>query len=506
MVTRIPLTPDQEAFLNRGNPQPQASHEAFEGAKTSRHRSALPQPNLAPGKQIPSYTRQTLLERFTVIRNNMGLMRRLVSRTVAGAVGNGISPKSTTTDAEWNKAADEWFHKVAMSKAFDLEGRRNFYKMQASVCADLVGPGESFTNIVQEGTEQAKFQLISPQHIKDGGDKKKKTIDGLVLDPKTSAVLEYCYSTEYGKAQFLSADGVLHVFDMERSGQYRGLPWCYHGINSLIDVLDLVALEKASAKIHSALAAVVKKASGTVGTAGLLSEAVDEIGLDPVTGEETKRVLEKMLGGQIPFLAAGEELQLLNSTRQSAVFAGHIDWLEQDICVGYGLHREYIKGLDLGGTDRRFAIDEAQTFFDSVGTMIIDEWSAPVRVRMLSDAMRLGLIPQCNDNNWPLAVVWQRPARGTVDRGREANAMISLMDRGLLTSDEYHGSFGNDGAQKDLERIKEVARQKKQVKEIADQEGVFLLWEEVFFRGPGIQPIQPAQAKPATPTKPVPAK
>lgn len=496
--TLIPLTPDQAAFL--GVSQPKASQEAFDGARTSKARSVLPVPNLQAGRQITSYTRQKLLDNFTVIRNNMGLLRRMVSRTVDGAVGNGISPKSTTDDQEWNKAADAWFHTAAMSKTFDLENRRNFYRMQASVCADLVGPGESFTNIVIGSDGRAQFQLISPQHIRDAGDRKKTTLDGLVLDKKTSRVLEYCFSTEYGKAQFLSADGVLHVFDMERSGQYRGLPWCYHGITSLIDVLDLVALEKAATKIHSALAAVVKNNSGTIGTQGLLSQIVEETDLDPVTGEETKKALERMLGGQIPFLAKGEELQLLNSSRQSLVFAGHVDWLEMDICIGYGLHREFVKGIgDLGGANTRFVVDEAQTFFEKVGTMIIDDWSAPVRVRMLSDAMRLGLIPQCSDPMWPLKVTWQRPKRCTVDRGRDAAAMISLLDRGLISHEDYHASYGEDGAQKDLERIKEVSRQKKQVKEQSALDGTYMLWEEVFFRGPGIQPIQPAQAKP-TPT------
>ena len=501
----IPLKPDQAAFLGINN-QPKASQEAFDGARTSKARSILPTPNLSPGRQITSYTRQKLLDNFTVIRNNMGLLRRMVSRTVAGAVGNGISPKSTTSDLEWNAKADEWFHTVAMSKNFDIEKRRSFYRMQASVCADLVGPGESFTNIVSDGTNPAKFQLISPQHIRDsftGTKKRAKTFDGLVLDEKTSAVLQYCYTTDGQKETLLNADGVLHVYDMERSGQYRGLPWCYHGTNSMIDVMDLVALEKSTTKIHSGLAAVVKNNSGTVGTQGLLSQVLDETDLDPVTGLETKKALERMLGGQIPFLAKGEELQLLNSSRQSLVFTGLVDWLEQDICAGYGLHREFVKGLDLGGTDRRFAIDEAQTFFDSVGTIIIDDWSAPVRVRMLSDAMASGAIPECKDPAWPLKVTWQRPKRCTVDRGREAAAMISLLDRGLISHEDYHASYGEDGAQKDLERIKEVARQKRQVKEQSAIDGVFLLWEEVFFRGPGIQPIQPAQPKPATPpTKP----
>ena len=507
-MTAIPLTPDQAAFL--GVDQPKASHESFDGAQTSRVRTVLPRPNLEPVRQIPSYTRKRLVDNFHVIRNNnTGLLRQLIRRTVIGAVGNGIAPKAVTQDEAWNARHDEWFHRIAMSENLDFEGRRSFYEMQAAVVRDLTGPGEHFTNFVDvPGEDLPKLQLIPPQLIQDSG--KNDTVDGLLLDKKSSAVRKYCYSVEWGKRQMLDAENVLHVYDMERSGQYRGLPWIYHGINSFIDIGDLTALEKQAAKIHSALAAVVKNSSGTVGTTGItgrVAKATETTTLEDGTTEEKQRALEKMLGGAVPFLGKDESLDLLTSNRPSAVFTGFLDWLECDICIGYGLTREFIKAIgDLGGANTRFVVDEAQRFFDMVGTIIIDKWSAKVRTRLVAAAMQSGALPMCSDPEWPLKVHWQRPAKGTVDRGRDAAANISLLEKGLLSHADYHGWSGEDGAQKDKERILEVAKQKKLVDEIAKTEGVQLTWEEIFDRGGGSKPADANAPDAPAPTKKEPKK
>ena len=506
----IPLTEDQLAFL--GQTQPRANIDAFDAARESTARTILPRVYPDAQRQITSYNRSILVQKFHLLRNNVGLLKHMINRTVAGAVGNGIAPKAVTNDDEWNKRHDEWFERVAMNPAaFDYEERRTFYRMQASVGRELVGPGEAFTNVVDvKGEYLPRFQLIPGHMIKDG-DNRRKTMDGLVLDTKSSAVRAYAYVTSENynaKTQYLDADNVLHVFDMERSGQYRGLPWIYHGINSLIDVGDLTALEKQAAKTHSAMAAVVKNNTGTVGTSGIAGRLSREFSLVDAAAQKEldpdfkNRALEKMLGGQIPFLSNGEELQLLTSTRPSAVFTGFLDWLVRDIAWGFGLPMEYVwKIAELGGANTRFVIDEAQIFFDWVGTLIIDDWSSKVRKRMVGAAINAGMLPACDDPEWPLKVHWQRPARGSVDRGREAQSDIALLEKGLLSHADYHARFGEDGESKMIDRIREVAKQKKKVAEISASEGVEMEWDEIFNSGSG-KPGEPASKDPSMPKPP----
>ncbi len=505
-MSLIPLTEDQARFL--GVSTPKASHESFPGALTTTARTSPPTPNLTRENAIPTYTRQKLVERFHALRNSAGILRKMVARTVKGAVGGGISPKATSEDAEWNKAHDEYFEVFAMSPGLiDYEERRTFYEMQASVAAELIGPGESFTNVVDvDGESLPRFQLIPCQFIRDAGTK-LKNIDGLVLDPKSSAVRKYIYSPEYGKATPLDAEDVLHVYDWERAGQYRGLPWIYHGVNSLIDIGDLTQLEKSAAKIHSAMAAVVKGGNGTVGggLGGIVETATKQAQNEDGTTTDYKVALQKMLGAQVPFLPADKELQLLTSTRPSAVFTGFLTWLAQDIAAGFGIPVEYVTTIDaLGGVNTRFVVDEAQLFFDSVGTMVIDRWSRHVRNRVISAAMQSGRLLQCKDPNWPIKCDWRRPARGTVDRGKEAQSNISLMQQGMLTFGEYHGGFGKDGYEMAEERIKEVAWQKMKVAEIAKESGIQLDWSEIFDRGGGSPPANATKEEtpPATKTKP----
>lgn len=480
-MSMLPLTRDQARFL--GASQPRAGSEAFDGARESGARSRLPRPQLGQKTQIPSYTRVALLEKQQFLHNNVGLVKHMSDRTVLGAVGNGIIAKSVTLDSEWNKRADAFYENVSMSPLlFDYEERLTQYEMQAMICRSLIGPGESFTNMVDGDDGMPRMQTIPCQFIRDGGGK-RDTLDGLVLDPKSSAVRQYCYSREWGKATYLKAANVLHVYRPDRTMQYRGIPWISHGINALIDMMDLTAFEKQSEKFRAALAGYVRNSSGTVGKSGITGKILEEAAStdDP---EGRRMALEKIFGGEIPFLGKDEELIPMAGTRNSAIFSGFLDWIARDVAIGYGLKKEYVISIiEAGGANTRFILDEAQIFFDAVQTMIVDKWCRHVRIKVLGRAMAKGLIPQCKDPEWPLKAIWKGPAKGTVDAGKTAQSDIALMDKGLITHDDYHARAGRDGEHKWKERVDEVISQKKYVKERAKAEGVEVTYDEVFNAG-----------------------
>ena len=478
---------------------------AFEGANYSTARSFIVAPTLDQKQQIDSYSRVELLRRYHWLRNNIGLVRRLVNGSVRYAVGQGIAPKSMSKDEPWNVAADEWFNRVASNKAlFDYEGRIDYYRAQIQVGTTMAGEGEIFTNCVEpagKGDYIPKFQLLAPARIngafgassKAGLSDDECIIDGLVLDKASTRVKRYRVPnqpTDPNPKDWvdLDADNVIHTYDPERVGQLRGITWLYHGVNSLIDMLDLTSLEKHAVKVHSTLAAVVKNKIGNAGNSGLTGQLSKLLTTSQMQAAQANdptlknQLLQKIFGGGlVPFLSPDEELELLSSDRPSPVFTGFLDWLVRDIAWGFGVSPEFIWAVaGMGGANTRYILADAQWFFTYIGSLIVNEWAQPVRLRMLSAAMlanqrnpKLG-IPQCKDPNWMAAdaVHWQRPPKITADAGKEAQANIDLLANGMQTWNDYWGGLGADGDRKVVERITEVADAMVAVKNIAKAKGL----------------------------------
>jgi capsid protein len=83
--------------------------------------------------------------------------------------------------------------------------------------------------------------------------------------------------------QVIPADAMRHLYDAERATSIRGLPWAYHGMNSALDVMDIVALEKAAVKLHSSMSGAIKKKSGTAGNGGFTGDLLKLAGDDRST-------------------------------------------------------------------------------------------------------------------------------------------------------------------------------------------------------------------------------
>lgn len=455
---------------------------SFDGANTSTARSQVMPLSFDQRKQITPYTRKQLLTKYHSLRNNVGLVKRLVAGAARYAVGTGISPKAMTSDEEWNKLHDDWFEQVAVNPLlFDYEGRVHYYRAQKTVAMSVMGEGEIFTNCVDPeelGPEYyiPQFQLIAAAKVDNAGDTAKDNLfDGLVLDRDTNRVLKYRIpNTADNKGGYtdLDAEHVIHTYDPERVGQLRGITWLYHGVNSLIDILDLTALEKHAAKVHSALAAAVKNKSGNTGNSGLTGQLealltkAQQQQLQGMNPNARNAVLERIFGGGIvPFLNADEELQLLTSSRPSPVFTGFLDWLVRDIAWGFGVSPEFIWALaGMGGANTRTILADAQSFFTDIATMVIDGWAAPVRNRMVAAAIlanqknsALG-IRDCKDPLWRTKIHWQTPPRITADPGKEAQANIDLLNNGMNTWADFWGGQGKTGRAKIQERIREVAQ------------------------------------------------
>ncbi len=438
------------------------SQFGYTASLDSPARSSIQDFALEGEKHLSPQARWQLLKKSNWLYNNFGLVKALINKPVRYAVGGGIMPSAVTTDIEWNKRADDWFESKADSKDLDISETMDFWSMQRAVGRHVPRDGEAFCLLISRGKEQ-KIQLLEAAKIGFNAFgmaiQQPYAVDGIEHDDYGKA-LTFWFKDFMSMAVPVNANDILHIYDPERFGQTRGIPWMHHGINEGIDIVDLAALEKRAAKIHAAFAAIVKKKTG-----GFADSNFSDLGVNGAAPKANPQ-LDKMLGGQIAYLELDEEVQFLTSSRPAMNVVQFSDWLVRDIAVGFGVTPEFIWSVkDMGGANTRYILADANVLIQDLQHVVINPFSKPVYRWLLAGAMDRGELPVCKDPAFWLAH-WQTPPAITVDRGKEGKLWSDYVQKGLMTLDEFWSMQGRNPIKMRRQRIQEIAEDMAYCKEL----------------------------------------
>jgi capsid protein len=261
--------------------------QAFTAASDSPSRTSTTGMPTDSRREITMRTRLELVKKSRWLNNNLGLFRRFTNGTSRYAVGSGIVHIPDTQDEAFNKAADKYFEDWASNEIMcDVRGRVSFWRMQKYLLRAMVRDGDSFVlktptkdQVMADGrTVPGRPQLQWLESTMVGNRQFLSNVNGFddegyrdgILATAQSKVIRYkilqdtnpLLMDQAGDPITVPAEAMRHLFDSERATSLRGLPWGYHGMNSGLDILDLTTLEKQANKLHSAMAAVIKRRSG----------------------------------------------------------------------------------------------------------------------------------------------------------------------------------------------------------------------------------------------------
>lgn len=466
-----------------------AAVSAFVGADSSPTRTSTSGHPIDSRREFPQATRHELLKKSRWLRNNMGLVKRMVKGVARYSVGSGLSHIPATGDKEFNKRADAYFEAWASSPGLsDVRGKMSFWKMQDFVAQALIGDGEIFALKVNNPLMVRKpgdpgcpaIQLMETQLCADPLLSSAPRTDGFKEGIKRNewgATVEYRFLRDRkpGEMDNLAftdqpAPSVLHVMDNDRVDQLHGITWLHHGENCAIDILDLKALEKAAVKVHSTFAAAIKRkdagAQQTRSFSGDLKKGQPARPGGPVVSYENFAGGAAMLN-----LGDGEEFQLLTSNRPQMTWTAFLDYLVRDIAWGLGVSPEFIWAVSgMGGANTRFILEDAKWFFEYVQRILVETFCQPVYAWVIADAIEQGLLePPSQEFAADFAkCLWQGPAKITVDIGREGNLEIERLRNGLTSWDDIYAARGQSGRKMISKRIDEL----KEVMDECKEKGV----------------------------------
>lgn len=382
-----------------------------------------------------------LRERSRQLVRDNSYAKRAIDVIKNNVVGDGI----TATPKKENKRLVDLWEQWALTPLIDFDGKHNIYGLQALAMRAIPESGEVLFRIRKDKNLLVPFQLqiLEGDFIDDEGHnngswaKGENEHYGIKYDDKGRILGYWIWENHPGdntfrmKSNYIPASEILHIYEVLRPGQSRGVP---AGVSAMTRLKNLDSYEDATLERQKAAACFV--AFVTNGTPSKNT---------PKNTESLNN--ERLTPGLIQYLAPSEEITFSNPpTLDDKDF---VKRELQAIAVGYGISYEALTG------------DLANVNFSS-GRMGWMEMSRNIKALQWET-----LIPQFLDKVWalftmtaqmkygiqPVGVQWTVPKRIMIDPVKEIGAMIKEVRAGFKSWEEAVRENGYDPAQvlKELE-------------------------------------------------------
>ena len=109
----------------------------------------------------------------------------------------------------------------------------------------------------------------------------------------------------------------------------------------------------------------------------------------------------------------------------------------------------------IGDPASRWILEDLNAFLARMIRILVGRYCQPVRSWVIANGIVNGKCRVRTDNWWESG--WTAPRRVTIDRGRDGKLYTLLLDRGMLTLDEWWSMLGKDSRRMRRDRIDEIA-------------------------------------------------
>lgn len=416
----------------------------FEGAKFSNKREWINSPYPADFKRVMStFDRQELTRKMRWLAVNSGLIREIIGCMSLYSVGDGIKAQPASGDAEWDKLALAYFEDWA-NRPCEITGRYNWYEVQQIACRKVDVDGEIFAlKTYESGTNRPLLQLIESHRIgttNEVGGVPEGLFDGVLFN-KWSAVISFNVIRSDGTGRLVPASSIMHIHHPEQVTGARAYSPLQHSINQIVDVLEIVSLEKLAQKANADIVRTITKESGQF--AGDIGD-FEAFGMKPQDYPNgvynNPNEVGSFVGGKILALAPGEKLESHTSTRGSSAYVGMVEHLERGATQGC-LPYEFVIEPNKAGAAMRLIVAKAERVFLARQQVLIHRLCSPTWAYVIANAIANGELPSPKTDNWH-RVNWVTPRRVTVDAGREATANQKDIEMGIKSLSDHYAEQG----------------------------------------------------------------
>lgn len=486
----------------QGAPQVKGYSEA--GASITRRALKGFTPRSGSPREDIDYNNSTLRQRCRMLYMSSPVATAAINTNRTKIVGTGLTLKSTIdrevlgmspeAAKEWQrKTESEWRLWAGKRQNCDALRMNNFEGLQQLALKSWLMSGDVFPVLKRYkptplNPYSLRIHLVEADRISTPGEysggyaaarftegvvpKGKpgaghKIYDGVEVDDSGAVVAYYIRNTYplqfvveaptwkrvevYGKNTGLP--NILHVMDAERPDQYRGVPYLAQVIEPLLQLRRYTESELMAALVQSFFTAWITtdtdQSEVPINEVGA-GDIAGVPGVNPYEDNASENPNEYEMGpGTVTHLAENENIVFGNPNIPTAGF----DTFVKAICrqVGAALELPYdvlIKEFNSSYSASRGALLEAWEAFKMKRIWFVDDFCQPIYEIWLAEAVALGRIKAPGFFDDPLiraawcGAHWIGPVQGQLDPQKEANAAITLIDRGIKTHDQVTREMG----------------------------------------------------------------
>lgn len=365
-------------------------------------------------------------------RNNLWA-RSAIGRLANNVVGTGIvpNPKNSKVMKLWRSWAE--------TKECDFYGQMNIYGIQKQAMKAIARDGEVIIRLrrVKGKTLPIKLQVqevdvldsLKNYKMNEGGE----IIQGVEFDADKRRVAYWLYDNHpeengnYTASRRIPVEDVIHVYDVERPGQVRGVPFLATALLRLKDYDEYEDAELVRQKIAACFAAFVQDTNPD-------AAETNEDGLD----------IERLEPGIIEMLPAGKSVTFASPpTTQN--YDSYGKSVLRGAAGGIGLSYEALSGdySNVNFSSGRMGWIEMQRNVES--------WQYNMLVPMLCDSVwewfiSVGVLAGKIPLSAATPTLWTPPRREMIDPSKEIAAQINAVRGGIMSLSEVHRQNGYDSA------------------------------------------------------------
>ncbi len=430
---------------------------------TTGARSTIYRPPRLARDELSYGNRQRMLGLSRFFADEMPLVARLAALTECYTVGDQVTIRPRSGEPEWDRRALSMFSEAAKRIGFP-EGQ-SLQTLLSEIVYNWFVDGEAWILFIRDD-RWPRLQLLDsvqietpPQQMVAG--RRALIVDGAELDGagRVAAWWAWQPSSDGRSREWRRLDplNLYHLYEPERPGQLRGIPFLAPALNVLHDLWDLQHYEMRSARAHS-MVAIHKQRKRKSASATL--EELYRAG-PPISGTSQihKPLTDEAFPAEIIETTPDENVQLLQSNRPSLTTQEFWRFLMSQVCAAVGIpfqiafpeHSARIQGTAYRG---QIAVADAwfKARFRALIPMLREFWRHVV-------VNSPGLIPR--PERW-YEVEFIPPRSIIVDSGYATEEAVTLLQHGLTTRERLYGARGLDWE----EELRQLAREEALIREL----------------------------------------
>ena len=410
-----------------------------------------------------------LRERSRDLVRNAPIATGAIGTSLANVAGTGLKLQSRV-DAEflnlsedeadaWEDGAEREWRLWSESQECDFSRTLNFHSLQTLAFRQVLENGDVLALLPRKDRTGSpyslKIQLVEADRLcnVNRAPDKNGQVAGVQKDPETGAPIAYHIMNQHPECPYVSKGSyswqivpafgahtglrnVLHLYEMTRPGQTRGVPFLAPVIETL-KMLDRYTEAELMAAVVSGLFTVFLKSESGALDFDLAS------GMSQETGASSSDDDMKLGNGAIVGLKPNEDISTANPGRPNTAFDPFVKAILEQIGAALGIPFEVlIRHFQSSYSASRAALLEAWRFFRGRRVWLVNTFCQPIYEIWLYEAVASGRIVAPGFFTDPLirkaycGAIWIGDSPGYVDPQKDVDAAKTRMEAKLSTLDE----------------------------------------------------------------------